>query len=96
MIPQYGTLALTVAGIRLLSDSEEYSGYTVTIDDFLPRGSLLAPGVVAADKDIRPGDEVMITGSKAIGVGRAMMSGEEMVDSSRGVAVDLRHVKKAN
>ncbi|MCM1987401.1 archaeosine synthase subunit alpha [Methanococcoides seepicolus] len=96
MIPQYGTLALTVAGIRLLSNSEEYSGYTVTIDDFLPRGSLLAPGVVAADKNIRPGDEVMITGSKAIGVGRAMMSGEEMVGSSRGVAVDLRHVKKAN
>ncbi|AKB84082.1 archaeosine synthase subunit alpha [Methanococcoides methylutens] len=96
LIPQYGTLALTIDGTRLLAGSDKFEGYTVTIDDFLPRGSLLAPGVIAADENIRPGDEVLVTGSKAIGVGRAMMSGKEMVDSTRGIAVDLRHIKKAD
>ncbi|MGM0771248.1 MAG: archaeosine synthase subunit alpha [Halobacteriota archaeon] len=96
LIPQYGTLALTIDGTRLLAGSDHFEGYTVTIDDFLPRGSLLAPGVIAADENIRPGDEVLVTGSKAIGVGRAMMSGKEMVNSTRGIAVDLRHIKKAD
>ncbi|MEL4306431.1 archaeosine synthase subunit alpha [Methanococcoides sp. LMO-2] len=96
LIPQYGTLALTIDGTRLLAESDSFEGYTVTIDDFLPRGSLLAPGVIAADENIRPGDEVLVTGSKAIGVGRAMMSGKEMVASTRGIAVDLRHIKKAD
>ncbi|HQQ37919.1 MAG TPA: hypothetical protein PK602_07415, partial [Methanothrix sp.] len=31
-------------------------------------------------------------GEKAFGVGRARMSGWEMAASSRGVAVDLRHI----
>lgn len=96
LIPQYGTIALTIEGTRLLAGAEDFEGYTVTIDDFLPRGSLLAPGVITADENIRPGDEVLVTGSKAIGVGRAMMSGREMVASTRGVAVDLRHIKKAD
>ena len=68
--------------------------YLVKIDDFLPRGSILAPGVIEADPGIRPNDEVIVLGKKALCVGRAMMSGEEMVKSSRGVAVDVRHIKK--
>ena len=48
---------------------------------------------MSADPEIRPSDQVIIIGEKVIGVGRALMSGEEMVLSSRGVAVDLRDVK---
>ncbi|WP_135610230.1 archaeosine synthase subunit alpha [Methanococcoides sp. AM1] len=96
LIPQYGIIALTIDGTRLLAASDDYEGYTVTIDDFLPRGSLLAPGVIDADERIRTGDEVLVKGSKAIGVGRAMMNGKEMVASTRGIAVDLRHIKKAD
>jgi archaeosine synthase len=91
LIPQYGTLAITIEGAKALL---KQGRYTVKIDDFVPRGSLLAPGVVDADPLIRPNDEVIIIGEKAIAVGRANMNGDEMKKSSRGVAVDLRHVKK--
>ncbi len=85
-----GMIALSLAGAARL---EPLGRYTVSIGDFLPRGSLLAPGVVEADEQIRPGDEVIIAGEKAFGVGRAKMSGWEMVRSRRGVAVEIRHIK---
>jgi archaeosine synthase alpha-subunit len=85
-----GTLALSLAGAKRL---EPLNCYIVTIGDFLPKGSLLAPGVIDADGRIRPGDEVIITGEKAFGIGRAKMSGWEMVESRRGVAAELRHIK---
>jgi len=91
LVPQYGMLALSLEGAELMLESEKY---LVKIDDFLPRGSILAPGVNQADPGIRPNDEVIVIGKKALCVGRAVMSGEEMVKSSRGVAVDVRHVKK--
>ncbi|MBN1133572.1 MAG: DUF5591 domain-containing protein [Methanosarcinaceae archaeon] len=91
LVPQYGALALTIAGAELL---RIHSNYIVKIDDFLPKGSILAPGVVEANPHIRPNDEVIVSGSKAFCVGRALMGGKEMQDSTRGIAVDLRHVKK--
>ncbi len=84
-----GSMALSMEGAKRL---ERLGRYIVRIGDFLPRGSLLAPGVVEADEQIRPGDEVIVLGEKAFGVGRARMSGWEMAASSRGVAVDLRHI----
>lgn len=91
LIPQYGMLALSPEGAELVLKSEKY---VVKIDDFVPRGSILAPGVLEADPEIRPNDEVIVLGKKALCVGRAMMSGREMEESGRGVAVDVRHVKK--
>ena len=84
-----GSMALSMDGAKRL---ERLGRYIVRIGDFLPRGSLLAPGVVEADEQIRPGDEVIVLGEKAFGVGRARMSGWEMVASKRGVAVDIRHI----
>ncbi|MUW15939.1 hypothetical protein GJ633_16055, partial [Halorubrum sp. CBA1125] len=43
---------------------------------------------------IRVGDEVVIEGPKAFAVGRAEMSGPEMVSSTRGVASEVRHVEE--
>jgi archaeosine synthase len=86
-----GTIAISMAGAKRL---EPLGCYTVRIGDFLPKGSLLAPGVVDADEQIRPGDEVIIVGEKAFGVGRARMSGWEMKESQRGVAVEIRHIKE--
>ena len=91
LVPQYGMLALSLEGAELMVKSEKYM---VKIDDFVPRGSILAPGVIKADPGIRPNDEVIVIGKRALCVGRAAMSGKEMVESSRGVAVDIRHVKK--
>jgi len=85
-----GMIALSLAGAARL---EPLGRYIVKIGDFLPKGSLLAPGVVDADEQIRPGDEVIIVGEKAFGIGKAKMSGWEMKASIRGVAVEIRHIK---
>ncbi|MFA9517581.1 archaeosine synthase subunit alpha [Halopenitus sp. H-Gu1] len=93
MVPQYGVLSLTLAGARRWVDSEVPTR-RVEIDEFVPRGSVLAPGIVDADESIRVGDEVVIEGPNAFGVGRARMHGQEMADSTRGIAVAVRHVEE--
>jgi archaeosine synthase alpha-subunit len=89
--PQYGSLTLTLEGAKRMSLSD---AYFVEIGDFVPKGSILAPGVDNADAQIRPGDDVFVRGKKAIAVGKAKMSGWEMKESSRGMAVELRHVER--
>ncbi|RYJ14759.1 tRNA-ribosyltransferase [Halogeometricum borinquense] len=93
MVPQYGVLSFTLAGARVWSDSDAPTK-RVEIDNFAPHGSVLAPGVVDADDDIRVGDEVIVEGPKAFAVGRAEMFGAEMTESTRGVAVEVRHVEE--
>ena len=91
--PSYGLLALSLAGARRWVASD-VPVRRVTIDDFVPHGSVLAPGVVDATDDVRVGDEVVVEGPSAFGVGRAEMPGPAMVESTRGVAVDGRHVEE--
>ncbi|MCZ7385164.1 MAG: archaeosine synthase subunit alpha [Candidatus Methanoperedens sp.] len=91
LIPQYGTVALTVEGGMRLRD---YPFYKVKIGDFSPHSSILAPGVLDADPQIRPNDEVIVEGETFLGVGRALMSGWEMKGCGKGVAVELRHSMK--
>jgi archaeosine synthase len=69
-------------------------GYRVYIDDFIPEGDVLVPGVVSADSDIREGDEVLVIGARARATGRAALPGDEMLRSGRGVAVRVRKIKK--
>lgn len=68
--------------------------YHIIIDDFIPQGDVLAPGILDADPAIREGDEVFVTGPRAEATGKAVMGAKEMLSSSRGVAVKLRKVKK--
>ena len=91
LVPQYGTLALTLAGARAW-DERPVPTRRVRIDDFQPHGSVLAPGIEAAEETIRVGDEVLIEGPSAFGIGRATMHGAAMETSTRGEAVDVRHV----
>ncbi|ATW89277.1 tRNA-archaeosine synthase [Halohasta litchfieldiae] len=93
MVPQYGMLAMTLDGADRWVDSDAPTK-VVEIDGFVPHGSVLAPGVVDASDEIRPGDEVVIRGPKAFGIGRAEMNGPEMVESTRGVASTVRHVRE--
>jgi len=93
MVPQYGTLSLTLAGARRWRDSDATTR-RVEIDGFVPSGSVLAPGVLDADPEIRPGDEVLVEGPAAVAVGRAACHGDAMVEASRGVAVDVRHCEE--
>ncbi|ELY58929.1 archaeosine synthase subunit alpha [Natronolimnohabitans innermongolicus] len=93
MVPQYGTLSFTLEGARRWVDSDAPTK-RVEIDGFVPHGSVLAPGVVDADEDIRVGDEVVVEGPNAFAVGRAEMFGREMHESTRGVACEVRHVEE--
>ncbi len=91
IVPEYGSLALSITGAHRISNM--LASYTVEIGDFVPKGSVLAPGVVNANEQIRVNDEVIFCGAKAFGVGRAKMSGWEMVESRRGAAVQVRAVE---
>ncbi|MFC7202674.1 archaeosine synthase subunit alpha [Haloferax namakaokahaiae] len=93
MVPQYGMLAFTLEGAKVWYDSDAPTK-VVEIDGFVPHGSVLAPGVVDADEEIRPGDEVVVEGPKAFAIGRAEMSGPELVSSTRGIGVEIRHVEE--
>jgi len=84
-----GMLRPTFDGWQLIE-----TGYRVYIDNFMPQGDILAPGVVDADPQIREGDEVLIVGKQAWATGRAAMSADEMKRSKRGIAVRVRKVKK--
>ncbi|HDR72926.1 MAG TPA: pseudouridine synthase [Methanoculleus sp.] len=84
-----GLFRPTFAGWQLLGDC-----YRVAIDDFIPQGDILAPGVIGADDAIREGDEVFVVGRRAVATGRAAMGADEMRGSSRGVAVKVRKVQK--
>jgi len=93
MVPQYGTLSLTLDGARAWLDSDAPTK-RVEIGGFVPSGSVLAPGIIDADAEIRPGDEVVFEGPAAFGVGRAACHGRAMVDSTRGIAIDVRHCEE--
>jgi archaeosine synthase len=93
LVPNYGVLSFTLAGARRWVASDAPTK-RVHIDDFVPHGSVLAPGVTDADDEIRVGDEVVVEGPSAFAVGRARMSGPEMAGSTRGVAVQVRHVEE--
>ncbi len=93
MVPQYGTLSFTLEGAKRWVDSDAPTK-RVEIDGFVPHGSVLAPGVVDADEEIRVGDEVIVEGPKAFAIGRAEMFGREMAESTRGIACEIRHVEE--
>ncbi|MFC4408032.1 archaeosine synthase subunit alpha [Haloarchaeobius iranensis] len=92
-VPSYGTLAFTLEGARRWDESDAPTK-RVEIDGFVPHGSVLAPGVVDADEDIRVGDEVVVEGPAAYAIGRAQMHGAAMVESTRGEAASVRHVEE--
>ncbi|MDR2699184.1 MAG: queuine tRNA-ribosyltransferase containing PUA domain protein, partial [Candidatus Methanoplasma sp.] len=92
LTPERGMISLTVEGAEIIAGTGKN---IVEMTDFEMKGNLFAIGVLSADPGIRPGDEaiVMLNGNvEAVGV--AMMSGREMVDLKRGIAVKIRHKKK--
>jgi archaeosine synthase len=84
-----GMISLTLAGAKAIARS---GGYGVEIDDFQVQSTVFAVGVLNADDEIRIGDEVVVKHKDEVrGIGVAMMNPREMVESSRGVAVKVRH-----
>ena len=70
------------------------NAYTVRIEDFVPKGTIFAVGVEDADKRIRPNDLVVFYNNSIVGIGRAVMTGEEMVELDRGKAIEVKRVVK--
>ena len=87
-----GMISMTMDGARILA---EHNYHIVEIMDFELKGSLFAVGVKDADPSIRIGDEaVVVCNGEVKAVGVAMMSGREMKELNRGVAVRIRHKLK--
>ena len=87
-----GMISMTLDGARILA---EHNYHIVDIMDFELKGSLFAVGVKDADPSIRIGDEaVIVCNGEVKAVGVAMMSGREMKELNRGVAVRIRHKLK--
>jgi archaeosine synthase len=70
--------------------------YIVEIDDFEPSSTIFCAGIKSADEKIRPNDVVVFHNSFIYGVGIARMSGKEMVESEKGIAVEVRRKYKLN
>jgi len=64
--------------------------YTVGIGDFDVKGTIFAGGVLNADENIRPNDLVVFHNSSIFGVGISAMSGREMMESEKGIAVRVK------
>lgn len=87
-----GLYSLNLEGGKIL---QSINKKWVKINFELKTNTLFSPGVNDADPDIIPGDEVVILkDDEVVGVGKALLSGNEMKRASKGVAVKIRHRKK--
>ncbi|MFW9868014.1 MAG: tRNA guanosine(15) transglycosylase TgtA [Candidatus Thorarchaeota archaeon] len=101
LVPTNGLFTATFEGGLQLLDQKLDSKYIVRIDDevreFVANGkSALAKFIVHADPSLRAGEEVVVVDSSdtLLGLGKALLTGPEMIAFQRGVAVNIRHSKK--
>jgi predicted RNA-binding protein (TIGR00451 family) len=95
--PKDGYLALTTKGASLiLSEIEDPPNLVVIqndVEDFIKAGGdVFAKHIVRADENLRPAEEALVVdeSGKLLAVGKAVMSGREMMCFKRGVAVRVR------
>ena len=92
MSEERGAFSLTVDGGKVVA---ECGKNIVNMMDFELKGNLFAVGVIDADPGIRIGDEVVVMkNGEVVAVGVAVMSGREMTELKRGIAVKIRHKAK--
>ncbi|HIP88919.1 MAG TPA: RNA-binding protein, partial [Thermococcus paralvinellae] len=85
---QDGVISVTPYGMQRIYDATK--SYYVRID-FDLRGDVFVVGVNEADSKIRPDDLVaVVRDERVVAVGKAILSGEEMVKARRGVAVKVK------
>ena len=95
--PTSGLFSLTIEGAKMLATGSGAKPRWVKVQDeaarFIEDGSdVFAKHVVDIDEEIRPMEEVVVFNSsnEIIAVGKAVLSGAEMRDFTRGVAVRVR------
>lgn len=95
--PTDGLFSLTIeGGNRLLSTKPNRCWVQVQEDitEFIAKGrTVFAKHVINCDFTIRPREEVVVidTLRKVLAVGKAILTGEEMLAFQQGVAVQVRH-----
>lgn len=101
--PNNALFTLTIAGaIRLVKDLKHFK-YKITVSNevvkVISQGkNVMAKHVIEAGFAIRPGDEVIVMDqcNEAIAVGKSILTGEEMLSFSTGMAVRVRRGKDKN
>jgi 7-cyano-7-deazaguanine tRNA-ribosyltransferase len=95
--PKDGFLALTPDGASIILSRIRDPPDLVVVDPSVADvirvgGDVFAKHVVRADRNLRPGEEAIVTdeGGTLLGVGSAVLAGHEMTAFRRGVAVNLR------
>jgi predicted RNA-binding protein (TIGR00451 family) len=95
--PTTGLFVLTLAGAkRLVREVKPLRCWVKVHDDaepFVAKGrSAFAKHVIDADEEIRPNEEVVVVNreNEVLAVGRALLSGKEMKEFKRGMAVRVR------
>lgn len=87
-----GLYSLNLKGGEILKD---IGVNWVEIDFDMKTNTLFTPGILNADPNIVPKDEVVILrNNEVVGVGKAVLNGEEMKSSVKGVGVRVRHRKR--
>lgn len=97
-----GFLALTILGGERLASIVPRPRFRVTVAEdavryVLEGRNLLVKGVLEADSQLLPGEEVLLEDreGRLIAVGRAVLSGETMIEAERGVAVRVRQSRQS-
>lgn len=94
--PTDGFFSLTVEGgdhLMLVEPNRLWVEVQDNVTDFISMGrTVFAKHVIRCDVEIRPGEEVVVVDSqrRVVAVGRAILSGEEMLVFQRGIAVRIR------
>ena len=85
----YGLYRLNLPGGEILKD---LNINVVNIDFDLQTNTVFAPGIENASPNIIPGDEVVVVrDNTVVGVGKAIMTGREMVECDNGIGVKIKH-----
>jgi predicted RNA-binding protein (TIGR00451 family) len=95
--PTNGLIALTLVGAKKLRDLTNSPQFRVVVDGdaepFVAQGLNVPAGhIINASKEILPNDEVIVTdkNDKVLAVGKALLTGKEMLAFKRGIAVKVR------
>lgn len=98
MRPTDGLFSLSIRGAKRIVENTSSAKCYVNVRDEVSKfiaegGDVFAVHVVKTDDEVRAKDEIIVLDSKRkiLAVGRAVLSGEEMMAFKRGVAVKVRH-----
>ena len=95
--PTDGFFSLTLFGAKRLAGVLPPPKLRVTVQEEVERfiaegGDLFAKHVASADSELRAGEEAIVVSSSGsvLAVGKALLTGEEMLGFKRGIAVKVR------